>query len=417
MPRRPAAAASRSGREVSGASPRVLYLDHHATTPVDPRVMDVMAPLFTERFGNAASHTHAIGWRAEAVVEVAREQIAAALGAEDPRTIVFTSGATESNNLALLGAVRASRQERPHVVTVASEHPAVLDPCRALEAAGARLTVLPVDGNGLIDPTAVAEAIQDDTVVVSVMAANNEIGVLQPLKEIGEVCAERGVLLHSDAAQAVGKIPLDVDENGIDLLSVSGHKLYAPQGIGVLYVRRRKAGKRIRLEPLQYGGGHEWGLRPGTLPMPLIGGLARAIELAANEREEEGARLSKLRELLLAGLRAEIPDLLVNGHPTRRLPGNLNVTLPGARAEALLSALHDVAISSGSACSSARPEPSHVLRALGHPDERIACSVRIGLGRFTTEGEIGRAVARITEEAQKLREGGFRQADPSGGVR
>ncbi|MCP5060265.1 MAG: cysteine desulfurase [bacterium] len=402
---------------MSGASPRVVYLDHHATTPVDPRVMDVMTPLFTERFGNAASHTHAIGWRAEAVVEVAREQIADVLGAGDPRTIVFTSGATESNNLALLGAVRASRRERPHVVTVATEHPAVLDPCRALEADGARLTVFPVDGGGLIDPAAVAEAIQDDTVVVSVMAANNEIGVLQPLKEIGEVCAERGVLLHSDAAQAVGKIPLDVEEAGIDLLSVTGHKLYGPQGIGVLYVRRRKAGKRVRLVPLQYGGGHEWGLRSGTLPMPLIGGLARAMELAASEREEEGARLAKLRDLLLAGLRAEIPDLLVNGHPTKRLSGNLNVTLPGARADALLSALHDVAISSGSACSSARPEPSHVLQALGHSEERIACSVRIGLGRFTTEEEIGQAAGRITEEARKLREGAFRQADPPGGVR
>jgi cysteine desulfurase len=293
----------------------------------------------------------------------------------------------------------------------------VLDPCRVLEADGARLTVLPVDGGGLIDPAAVAEAIQDDTVVVSVMAANNEIGVLQPLKEIGEVCAERGVLLHSDAAQAVGKIPLDVEEAGIDLLSVTGHKLYGPQGIGVLYVRRRKAGKRVRLAPLQYGGGHEWGLRSGTLPMPLIGGLARAMELAASEREEEGARLAKLRDLLLAGLRAEIPDLLVNGHPTKRLSGNLNVTLPGARADALLSALHDVAISSGSACSSARPEPSHVLQALGHSEERIACSVRIGLGRFTTEEEIGQAVGRITEEARKLREGAFRQADPPGGVR
>ncbi|MCP3984930.1 MAG: cysteine desulfurase [bacterium] len=417
MPRRPAAAASRSGRELSGAGPHVLYLDHHATTPVDPRVMAVMEPLFTERFGNAASHTHPIGWRAEAVVEVAREQIAEALGAGDPRTIVFTSGATESNNLALLGAVRASRRERPHVVTVATEHPAVLDPCRVLEAGGVRLTVLPVADDGLVDPAAVAGAIDDDTVVVSVMAANNEIGVLQPLDEIGRLCAERGVLLHSDAAQAVGKIPLDVEELGLDLLSVSGHKLYGPQGIGVLYVRRQKGGKRVRLEPLQYGGGHEWGLRSGTLPMPLIAGLARAIELAQAEREEEGARLAKLRELLWMELRAGVPDLLVNGHPTRRLPANLNVALPGARAEALLSALHDVAISSGSACSSARPGPSHVLRALGLSDERIACSIRIGLGRFTTEDEIHRAGGRIAEEARKLREGAPPPADPSGGVR
>lgn len=402
---------------MSAGSPRLVYLDHHATTPVDPRVMEVMAPLFTEHFGNPASRTHAVGWRAEGVVEVAREQIAEALGAGDPRTIVFTSGATESNNLALLGAVRASRRERPHLITVATEHPAVLDPCRMLEAGGARLTVLPVDGEGLVDPAALADAITPDTVVVSVMAANSETGVLQPLKEIGALCAERGVLFHSDAAQAVGKIPLDVEETAIDLLSVSGHKLYGPQGIGVLFVRRRKGGKRVRIEPLQYGGGHEWGLRSGTLPMPLIAGLARAIVLAQSEREEEAARLLKLRELLLAGLRAEIPDLLVNGHLSRRLPANLNVALPSARAEMLLPALHDVAISSGSACSSARPEPSHVLRALGLSDERIACSVRIGLGRFTTEEEVLRAVSRIGEEAQKLREGVSRAADRPGEVR
>lgn len=402
---------------MSGDSPRPLYLDHHATTPVDPRVMEVMAPLFSERFGNAASHTHAVGWRAEGVVELAREQIAEALGATDPRTIVFTSGATESNNLALLGAVRASRRERPHLVTVATEHPAVLDPSRVLEAGGARLTVLPVDGDGLVDPAAVADAIDEDTVVVSVMAANSETGVLQPVTEIGALCAERGVLFHSDAAQAVGKIALDVEQAAIDLLSVSGHKLYGPQGIGVLFVRRRKDGKRVRLEPLQYGGGHEWGLRSGTLPMPLIAGLARAIAIAQHEREEESARLLKLRELLLTGLRAAVPDLQVNGHPTRRLPANLNVALPGARAELLLPALHDLAISTGSACSSARPEPSHVLRALGLSDERMACSVRIGLGRFTTEQDVRWAAGRIGEEARKLRGNAVPPADPPGGVR
>ncbi len=402
---------------MSGGSPPAIYLDHHATTPVDPRVMEVMAPLFTEDFGNAASHTHVYGWRAEGVVEVARERIAEAIGAGDPRTIVFTSGATESNNLALLGAVAASRASRPHVVSVATEHPSVLDPCRVLEQRGARLTLLPVDGEGLVDPQAVADAIGDDTILVSVMAANNEIGVLQPTTEIGALCAERGVLFHSDAAQAVGKIPLDVDDQAIDLLSVSGHKLYGPKGVGVLYVRRRKAGRRVRLEPLQYGGGHEWGLRSGTLPVPLIAGLARAVELALAEREQESARLGKLRERLLAGLRAGVPEVVVNGHPTRRLPANLNVSLPGARAEALLPALHDVAISSGSACSSARPEPSHVLQALGLAEERIACSVRIGLGRFTTAEEVDRAARRIAEEAGKLREGAGGSGDRAPTVR
>lgn len=379
--------------------------------------MQVMAPLFTEDFGNAASHTHVIGWRAEAVVEVAREQIALAIGAGEPRTIVFTSGATESNNLALLGAVAASRRERPHVVSVATEHRSVLDPCAALERRGARVTLLPVDADGLVDPQALADAIEDDTVVVSVMAANNEIGVLQPLEAIGAACAERGVLFHCDAAQAVGKIPLDVERAGIDLLSISGHKLYGPKGIGVLFVRRRKAGRRVRLEPLQYGGGHEWGLRSGTLPVPLIAGLARAIDLALLEREEEGARLEAQRERLLAGLRAAVPDLCLNGHRTLRLPANLNVSLPGARSEALLPALHDVAISSGSACSSARPEPSHVLQALGLDAERVACSVRIGLGRFTTDAQVDRAVSRIAEEARALREGASRTADPAPSVR
>ncbi len=381
---------------------RPIYLDHHATTPVDPRVMEVMAPLFTEDFGNAASHTHAHGWRAEAVVELAREELAELLGSGEPREIVFTSGATESNNLALLGAVAASGRERPHVITVATEHPAVLDPCTELERRGARVTRLPVDGEGLLDPEALAAALDDDTVIVSVMAANNEIGVLQPLAEIGALCAERGVLLHSDAAQAAGKIPLDVDALGLDLVSVSAHKLYGPKGVGLLFMRRRKAGRRIQLAPLQFGGGHEQGLRSGTLPVPLIAGLARALALATAERDEEAARLAKLRERLLSGLRARVPQLEINGHPTRRLAGNLNVALPGARADALIAALPDLSFSTGSACSSARPEPSHVLIALGLEPERVACSVRIGLGRFTTEQEVDRAAERIGEEARAL---------------
>ncbi len=364
--------------------------------------MEVMAPLFTEHFGNAASHTHAYGWQAEAVVEVAREDLAEALGVSDPREIVFTSGATESNNLALLGAVRAADHASPHVVTVETEHPAVLDPCAALEGEGARVTRLPVDRDGLVDPAQVAEAIGPETVVVSVMAANNEIGVLQPLEEVGRVCEERGVLFHSDAAQAVGKVPLSVDDAGLHLLSVSGHKLYGPKGVGVLVVRRRAHGKRLRLVPLQHGGGHERGLRSGTLPVPLIAGLAKAVELALREREEEAKRTGALRDRLLGALREHLPEVRLNGHPTRRLPANLNLTLPGVRADALISALPDVALSTGSACSSARPEPSHVLRALGLSEADLACSLRIGLGRFTTEADVDRAAARIAEEAERL---------------
>lgn len=378
--------------------------------------MEVMAPLFSEAFGNAASHSHAYGWQAEARVELAREELAAALGAGDPREIVFTSGATESNNLALLGAVQASGKDTPHVVTVATEHPAVLDPCEALGKAGARVTVLPVDRLGLVDPAAVEAALDDDTVVVSVMAANNEIGVLQPLAEIGALCRERGVLFHSDAAQAMGKLPLSVDALGLDLVSVSGHKLYGPKGVGLLYVRRRKQGRRVRLAPQLHGGGHEHGLRPGTLPVPLIVGLAKAVALALAEREEEGARLAKLRERLLERLFADVPGLELNGHPTLRLPGNVNLAFPGAPADALLAALPDVALSSGSACSSARPEPSHVLVALGLDEARVGCSLRIGLGRSTSEAEIDRAAERIAEEVASLR-AGRATADRGGPVR
>ena len=378
--------------------------------------MEVMAPLFTEAFGNAASHTHAYGWRAEAVVELAREELASALGAGEPREIVFTSGATESNNLALLGAAQASGKDSPHVVTVATEHPSVLDPCEALRRSGARVTVLPVDDQGLVDPEAVAAAIGDDTVVVSVMAANNEIGVLQPLAEIGALCRERGVLFHSDAAQALGKVPLSVDPMGLDLVSVSGHKVYGPKGVGLLYVRRRKGGRRVRLAPQIHGGGHEHGLRSGTLPVPLIAGLAKAVELALEDREEEAARLVKLRERLLEGLLGVVPGALLNGHPTRRLPANLNLAFPGAPADALLPALPDLALSSGSACSSARPEPSHVLIALGLDEKRVACSLRIGLGRGTTEACVDRAAERIAEEVASLR-AGRAPADPEGPVR
>ena len=365
--------------------------------------MEVMAPLFTEEFGNAASHTHAYGWRAEAVVELARESIAEQIGADDPRELIFTSGATESNNLAILGTLAACRKQRPHLITVATEHPSVLDPAAALERRGVRVTRLAVEPSGLLDPERLAEAIDDPTCLVSVMAANNEIGVLQPLEEIGALCAERGVLFHSDAAQAAGKLPLEVDRAALDLVSLSGHKVYGPKGVGALYVRRRKGGRRVRIEPILYGGGHERGLRSGTLAVPLIAGMAKALELCALEREAETQRLRTLRDRLLELLRKGVPDLEVNGDLERRLPGNLNLAFPGAPADALMAALPDLALSSGSACSSARPEPSHVLRALGLPEERIACSIRIGLGRGNRLEEVERAAARIAEEVRSLR--------------
>ncbi|MFI5319783.1 MAG: cysteine desulfurase family protein [Myxococcota bacterium] len=390
---------------------RPIYLDHHATTPCDPRVAAAMQPYWSEEFGNPASASHAYGWRAEAAVEQAREAIARAIGGLDPREIVFTSGATESDNLALQGALRARGGAGAHVVTVATEHPAVLDTARALAKQGASLSVLPVDAEGRVDPADVARAITRETLLVSVMAANGEIGTLAPLAEIAAVCAERGVLLHSDAAQALGKIPVDVEALGVDLLSISGHKLYGPKGIGALYVRRRRrSGERIALAPLLHGGGQERGLRSGTLPTPLIVGLARAISLAVTEQPAESARLARLRDRLLARLRERAGAVLLNGAASARLAGNLNVALEGISADAVIARLPDLALSTGSACSSAKPEPSHVLAALGLPPERIQASLRIGLGRFTTEAEVERAAERVAEEVRKLR------AERAGGV-
>ena len=383
-----------------------IYLDHHATTPVDPRVLDAMAPYWSRDFGNAASRTHRYGWRAEAAVELARERIAAALGASDPREIVFTSGATESDNLALQGVLRAHEGEGDGLVTVATEHPAVLDTARALERRGVRVTVLPVDAEGRVDPDAVARALDARTVLVSVGAANGEVGTLQPLAELGRVCAERDVLFHSDAAQAVGKIPLDVEAEGIDLLTFSAHKLYGPKGVGALWVRRRRrSGRgRVRVEPLVFGGGHERGLRSGTLPVPLVVGFAAALELAVAEREAEAARLVRLRDRLFARLGEALPGVAWNGPAAeRRLPANLNVSFEGVAADALLAQLEDVALSTGSACSSARPEPSHVLAALGLPKERIRGALRVGLGRFTSEADVERAAERIVSEVRRLR--------------
>lgn len=378
---------------------RPIYLDHHATTPTDPRVVEAMAPYWSEEFGNASSSTHAYGWRAEAAVEDARERLARAIGAREPREIVFTSGTTESDNLALTGVLRASLPARDHVVTTAIEHPAVLDTCRALAGEGVRVTELPVDSDGLLDPAQVARAITPRTALVSVMAANSEIGVLQPLAEIGAVCRERGVLFHTDAAQAVGRIPVDVERWGVDLLSMCAHKCYGPKGVGALYLRARRP--RIPIVPLLHGGGHERGLRSGTLPVPLCVGFARAVELCLAELEGEALRLGALRDRLWELLRGA--DARRNGHPTRRLPGNLNVAFPGAPADALLVALRDVALSTGSACASARGEPSHVLRAIGLEPALARASVRFGLGRGTTSEEIERAAARVIEEVAALR--------------
>jgi cysteine desulfurase len=375
-----------------------IYLDYHATTPVDPRVLSAMLPYFSEHFGNAASRTHAFGLRAEAAVSAAREAVAEALGAER-REIVFTSGATESNNLALLGAARAGRTRGDHVVTSAIEHRAVLDPCRALEQEGFRVTYLPPDSLGATAPSTVAAALTDRTILVSLSAANNEIGTLGALKEIGRICRERGVLFHTDAAQAFGKIPIAVHEAGIDLLSLSAHKICGPKGAGALYVRALNP--KVRLEPILFGGGHERGLRPGTLDVPALVGLGTAVRLAFAEREEEQARVGALRDRLEGRLLSEISGAFVNGHPAERLAGNLNIGFPGLRADDLMMDVRDVAVSAGSACTSASPEPSHVLRGIGRSAEEAASSIRFGLGRFTTAEEVETAADRFVAAARR----------------
>jgi cysteine desulfurase len=377
-----------------------IYLDNHATTRTDPRVVEAMLPFFTETYGNPASKNHRFGWEADEAVKAARAQVAELIGAS-PREIVFTSGATESNNLALKGAAHAYRADGDHLITTAAEHKAVLDPCKRLEHEGFQVTVLPVDRYGLVDPEQIAAAITDRTILVSVMAANNEIGTLQPIQEIGRLCKKRGVLFHTDAAQAVGKIPLDVEEMGIDLLSISAHKLYGPKGIGALYVRR--GSPRVRLEPQIDGGGHEHGLRSGTLPTPLIVGFGRACDIARHEMADEAARLLRLRERLYQGLTRALSDLGLNGHPTQRLPGNLNLSFAGVKGEALLVELKDVAVSTGSACTTANLAPSHVLKAIGLPDDLADASLRFGLGRFTTAEEIDWVIDRVAAAVTRLR--------------
>jgi cysteine desulfurase len=380
---------------------RPIYMDHHATTPVDPRVFDAMRPYFGEEFGNAASRTHAFGWRAEEAVTRARTRVARAIGA-DAKEIVFTSGATESNNLALLGALEAARGARDHLVTAETEHPSVLDVAQALEARGVRVTRLPVDRLGRIDPDDVRRAIGPATALVSLMMANNEVGTLHPIAAVGAICKERGVLFHTDAAQAAGKLPIDVQAMGIDLLSISAHKIYGPKGVGALYVRRKNP--RVVLEPILHGGGHERGLRPGTLNVPGIVGLAAAIEIAGAGMVEEAKRLKRLRDRMQAAILDRLPDVELNGHPVERLPHNLNLSFAGVEGEALLMALGDVAVSSGSACSSEKREPSHVLRAMGLSDDLAQTSIRFGLGRFNTEPEVDEVVERVVAAVRRLRE-------------
>ena len=377
-----------------------VYMDYHATTPVDPRVLDAMLPFFREEFGNAASKSHAFGWRAEEAVEAARAEVAKLIGAE-AREIVFTSGATESDNLAIKGAAHFYREKGRHLVTVATEHKAVLDPMHRLEREGFEVTFLPVGKDGRVDPDQVARAIRPDTLLVSVMAANNETGTLQPIAEIGRLTRERGVVFHCDAVQAVGKIPFDVEALNVDLASISAHKMYGPKGMGALYVRRKP---RVRLIAEIDGGGHERGHRSGTLNVPGIVGLGAACRLAAAELCEEGPRVLALRERLRRGLEARVELMTVNGGLEHRLPGNLNVSFAYVEGEALMLAVKDVAVSSGSACTSAALEPSYVLRAMGVPDELAHSSIRFGLGRFTTEEEVDYAIDLFAAKVKKLRE-------------
>lgn len=379
--------------------PRSVYLDYQATTPCDPRALEAMLPWFTERFGNPHSAQHAWGEEAADAVEAARVEVARLIGAE-PREVVFTSGATEANNLAIKGAWRFRRAERDGVVTLATEHKCVLESVAALEREGAKVTILPVGPDGLVELARLEAAVTERTGLVSVMAVNNEIGVIQPLAEIASIVHAKGAWLHCDAAQAAGKIPFDVRALDLDLVSLSAHKLYGPKGIGALFVRRRP---RVRLEPLFEGGGQERGLRSGTLPTPLCVGFGRAAALAREELESESARLWSLHRRLKERLRAALPDLVFNGHAERRVPGNLNVSVPGLSAEALLKAVPDLALSTGSACSSAEVEPSYVLRALGLSDALAAAGLRIGLGRGTTVAEVDFAADRLIAAVRRLR--------------
>jgi len=378
-----------------------IYMDNHATTPVDPRVLDAMLPYFTEKFGNAASRNHEFGWKAEEAVENARGQIARLINAT-PREIVFTSGATESNNLAIKGVAEKYGDKGRRIVTQVTEHRAVLDVCRHLEKSGWEVTYLPVDSGGRVEPGELRRAITPKTALATIMYANNEIGVVQPIEEIGKITREMGVLLHVDAAQAVGKIPVDVEKDGIDLLSISAHKIYGPKGVGALYVRRKNP--RVELAAMMDGGGHERGMRSGTLNVPGIVGFGKACEICQKEMAAESGRLRGLRDRLKDAIASGLAGTTINGSMVHRLPHNINISFAQVDGESLLMGITDVAVSSGSACTSASLEPSYVLKALGVPDELAHSSIRFGLGRFNSEEEVDYAAARVIETVKRLRE-------------
>jgi cysteine desulfurase len=378
-----------------------IYFDNHATTPVDPRVVETMLPYFTGRFGNAASRNHKYGWEAEEAVELGRKQIADLIGAS-PKEIIFTSGATESDNLAVKGAAHMYREKGDHIITAVTEHKAVIDTCKRLEKEGFRVTYLPVRKDGLVDLDQLRDAITDKTTVISIMAGNNEIGVLQPISDIGALARERGVLFHTDAVQTVGKVPFDVNAMNVDMASITAHKIYGPKGVGALYVRRRNP--RVLLTPIIDGGGHERGMRSGTLNVPGIAGFGKACEICRQEMTAESAFVRGLRDRLYAKLTAELDELYVNGSMEHRLPGNLNISFAYVEGESLLMGINDVAVSSGSACTSASLEPSYVLKALGAGDELAHSSIRFGLGRFNTEEEVDYVAAKLVSVVSKLRE-------------
>ena len=378
-----------------------IYMDNHSTTPMDPRVLEAMLPYFIEKFGNAASRNHQFGWEAEEAVENARKQIAKLIHC-DAKEVVFTSGATESDNLALKGVVEMYKEKGDHIITCTTEHRAILDTCKVLEKRGIKVTYLPVEKNGRVNPDEVRKAITDKTILISIMLANNEIGTIHPIAEIGKIAKEKGILLHCDATQGVGKIPVDVEALKVDLMSFTSHKIYGPKGVGALYVRKK--GPRVRLVPQIDGGGHERGMRSGTLPVPLIIGFGKACELCEQEMPVESKRIAAMRDRLQAQIMKDLDESYLNGHPTERLPHNLNISFAYVEGEALLMGVKEIALSSGSACTSATLEPSYVLRALGVGSDLAHSSIRFGLGRFTTDEEVDYTGKRMVEAVKRLRE-------------
>ncbi len=378
-----------------------IYMDNHATTPMDPRVLEEMLPFFTDRFGNAASRNHSFGWAAEEGVETARERIAKLVGATT-KEIIFTSGATESDNLAIKGVAEMYREKGNHIITAVTEHKAVLDTCKRLEKYGYRVTYLPVQKDGLVDLEELKRAMDDKTILVTIMFANNEIGVIQPVAEIGKLCRERGVIFHTDATQAVGKVPVDVNKQNIDLMSISGHKMYGPKGVGALYVRRKNP--RVQVSAIIDGGGHERGMRSGTLNVPGIVGLGKACAIAQEEMAQESCRMAGLRNRLKDRIMGRLDEVYINGTMEHRLPGNLNISFAYVEGESLLMGINDIAVSSGSACTSATLEPSYVLKALGTGDDLAHSSIRFGIGRFNTEAEVDYVADRVIDTVERLRE-------------